>query len=260
MGNGGDDVIMGGAGADTLYGGSGKDLFYESDDGVTDVIYGGSNTDTVTYETSDHGVLLTLGESGNAGNAYVIYSTSTSTGFQLHSVLEDQLYDVENVTGSDQSDTPTGNSGDNVLIGGWGGDTLVGGRGNDTLDGGRDHDVLTGGLDSDTFRFSTMGETGSSADLITDFQTGVDHIDFSPFYSHAFENHIFHSDTLPLPTFLGSGAFTGAGNELRITTNAAHETVVQLDLPTEETNGGTGTADVEIVVHGTTPVFHDFLF
>ena len=105
-----------------------------------------------------------------------------------------------------------------------------------------------------------MGETGSNADLITDFQTGVDHIDFSPFYSQARESHLFHDNSLPVPTFLGSGAFTGAGNELRITTNSAGDTVVQLDLPTEETNGGTGIADVEIIVHSSTPVFQDFLF
>ena len=47
--------------------------------------------------------------------------------------------------------------------------------------GGAGKDIMTGGASSDTFAFKTPAEigSGSSRDVITDFQKGFDKIDFS---------------------------------------------------------------------------------
>lgn len=51
------------------------------------------------------------------------------------------------------------------------------GKGNDILRGGDGNDRMTGGADADTFVFA-----GSiNADVITDFETGVDKIDFTDY-------------------------------------------------------------------------------
>jgi Ca2+-binding RTX toxin-like protein len=67
-------------------------------------------------------------------------------------------------------------TGNDVLYGGTGNDTLIGSAGDDILDGGTDKDSLTGGTGSDTFvlRAGDGGSTVALADVITDFQDGVD--------------------------------------------------------------------------------------
>lgn len=54
--------------------------------------------------------------------------------------------------------------------------TLVGTTGEDMLTGLQGRDILTGGAGSDIFRYMSMVDAG---DTITDFQVGIDKIDFS---------------------------------------------------------------------------------
>ncbi len=168
-------------------------------------------------------------------------------------MLEERLISIENVIGTDLADTITGNGTGNELIGGFGRDTLSGAGGDDILDGGAGRDTLTGGADRDTFRVSHIG-IGSDADRITDFASGQDKIDFSPFFSRAFDFHVANED-LPPPDVIGSQAFSGAGNELRLFTNSSGQSVVQVDLD----GGGLGMNDIEIFVTGVVSV-NDFLF
>jgi hypothetical protein len=60
---------------------------------------------------------------------------------------------------------------------------------------------------------------------------------------------------LPPPDVIGSQAFSGAGNELRLFTNSTGQRVVQIDLD----GGGLGVNDIEIFVTGVVSV-NDFLF
>ena len=71
----------------------------------------------------------------------------------------------------------TGTSGDDSLIGTSGNDVLIGGAGNDILSGGEGDDILTGGLGVDTFVFSMSSDSGD--DVITDFEVGVDILNFT---------------------------------------------------------------------------------
>jgi Ca2+-binding RTX toxin-like protein len=171
-GTAGDDVLVGDEGNDSLSGGDGNDALHGGPG--ADVLAGGTGNDTVTYFDSSAGVNINLA----AGTA----SGGDATG--------DTLTGIENVIGSDdktESDTLTGDSGDNVLlglagddilVGGDGDDTLVGGPGNDIIDGGAGDDLiignadadssLSGGSGADTFRYLSMNDV---PDIIEDFDT-----------------------------------------------------------------------------------------
>lgn len=86
----------------------------------------------------------------------------------------DTFNDIENVIGSNQSDTLIGNAAANRLSGGDETDFLYGGDGDDTLIGGQNPDRLNGGAGADAFRLSIDPWSG---DTIEDFQSGEDRIE-----------------------------------------------------------------------------------
>ena len=92
--------------------------------------------DTVSFDGLAQAVSLTLNASGGG------IATSGLNGDTL-------LGGFENVVGTSQGDTITGNAGDNILIGLGGNDTLVGGDGNDKLYGGDGSDILRAGGGAD---------------------------------------------------------------------------------------------------------------
>ena len=105
-GDSGDNVIEGGDDKDTLSGGSAS----------TDEV----NGDTVSYESSDAGVTVTVNSSG----------TTTGSGGDAAS---DSISNFENIIGSGHADTLTGDGNANVIEGGAGADVLDGKGGTDTL-------------------------------------------------------------------------------------------------------------------------------
>ncbi|MEM7470504.1 MAG: calcium-binding protein [Pseudomonadota bacterium] len=111
-GGGGSDSLYGGGGNDTINGGGGADVIYLVS-GNNDVI-GGADDDTINYAGASAGVTAIL---------------SSSLG-------DDTIAGVENLVGSNESDSLTGDSGGNSINGGLGADTISGGGGADTLDGG----------------------------------------------------------------------------------------------------------------------------
>ncbi len=82
---------------------------------------------------------------------------------------------ADKVEGKAGNDTINGNGGNDLLEGDGGNDRLFGGAGNDIVDGGTGNDVLNGGAGNDIFEF---GDLVSGTDVITDFQDGVDRIEF----------------------------------------------------------------------------------
>ena len=137
----GDDLLQGKAGNDFLFGYAGAD-----------VLFGGSGEDTAYYGGSSAGVTVNL----SAGNG----EGGTAAG--------DTLFSVENVIGSGQGDTLTGDSGSNTLRGQAGADTLHATAGNDDL---------SGGADGDTFVFTP----GVDWNAVIDWQGGQDTLDFTAF-------------------------------------------------------------------------------
>ncbi|MGR3424692.1 MAG: tandem-95 repeat protein [Sagittula sp.] len=155
----GDDTLLGGSGDDTMDGGDGKDLMrgQNGNDQInggdqTDIIYGG-NQDDVLY--------------GNGGDDFVFGQAGNDSmwGGDGHDVLN----------GINGDDEMFGEAGNDSLYGGGGDDMLNGGDGDDTLDGQWRNDVLTGGAGADCFKFTTAGDM----DTITDFEDGIDVLDFS---------------------------------------------------------------------------------
>ncbi|SMX47633.1 hypothetical protein [Maliponia aquimaris] len=127
----GDDVLHGQAGDDDLIGSFGDDLLFGGPG--ADHVVGGYGTDTAFYYAFEPGVLVDLHDNSvNAGGA-----------------LGDELYQVENLHGTDQADELRGTWFENVLWGAGGADTLHGRHGNDTLVGGDGDDVLIGGVGRD---------------------------------------------------------------------------------------------------------------
>ncbi len=124
------------SGADTMQGGSGTDTFRGW--GGNDTLRGGAGND---FLTGDAGLDFLFGDVGD--------------------------------------DVLSGGLGNDKLQGGTGADTLLGGVGDDVLTGGLGRDLLVGGRGADKFVFSSAAQTGSTfqtADIIRDFQTGIDKI------------------------------------------------------------------------------------
>jgi Ca2+-binding RTX toxin-like protein len=160
-GGAGDDTINGGAGSDKMAGQEGNDTFIGG--AGADQMDGGAGIDTVDYGASASAVIVNL-------------NTGTALGGDASG---DTLIDIENLVGSPYHDTLTGNARDNRLAGGAGNDRLLGGDGADVLFGGGGSEQLTGGQHNDTFFFVTSFHSYvSNDDVITDFQVGVDVLEF----------------------------------------------------------------------------------
>jgi Ca2+-binding RTX toxin-like protein len=163
----GDDHLYGGPGNDVLNGQSGDDTL----EGGTgdDVLDGGDGIDTASYASAGTDVQVDL---------------RLATAQWTNGVGTDTLFGIENLSGSDWSDTLIGDGGVNVLHGGGmadllegggggdilygeadpdhlygddGDDSLYGGSGNDWLDGGSGDDLLFGGEGDDIVTYESAG-------------------------------------------------------------------------------------------------------
>ncbi|SNT36328.1 sulfatase-like hydrolase/transferase [Tropicimonas sediminicola] len=200
-GQNGADFLTGGIGADRVFGGQGNDT-----------LVGGEGDDTLH---GGRGINRIFGEDGldtadYSGGQEVIVSLRIHELQRVNGIRVDFLDSIENIRGTDGSDSLEGNRDSNLLVGGAGpdqlsglgandelrgqdgSDTLLGGNGADRLFGGGGRDVLKGGDGNDTLHggFGTnrlFGETGldmadySGGQTITvslrnhDFQTVSEH-------------------------------------------------------------------------------------
>jgi subtilisin family serine protease len=109
--------LNGGEGNDTLDGGFGNDML---DGGFgNDSLIGGAGIDFVTYAAASGAITVNL-----------------AAGFALGAGGNDSIFAVENIRGSNESDSLLGDSLANYLDGGAASDTLAGGEGDDWLNGG----------------------------------------------------------------------------------------------------------------------------
>jgi Ca2+-binding RTX toxin-like protein len=134
----GHDDLNGGSGADKLDGGPGNDkldggkgsVVNGVDTDANDTIAGGDDWDWVTYLAKKQAVSVSLDDQANDG----IVSSREN----------DNLVDVESVTGTRFGDTLVGNDRPNALYGTWGDDILYGRGGGDSLFGELGRDALYG--------------------------------------------------------------------------------------------------------------------
>ncbi|MGR3501852.1 calcium-binding protein [Pseudaestuariivita sp.] len=192
-GGGGNDVLRGETGADELRGGAGADKLFGGGGG--DVLYGGAGADEVTGGNGPDRAFLGQGgdkyfDNGQGGDA----GRDTVFGGAGNDTIQggggaDDFY------GQAGADIINGRAGSDLILGGNGADILTGGNGNDTINAGRGADTVDLGAGNDRFvdvsqsgafgsdtiaggggadRFVFAGQTG--ADVITDFQVGIDTI------------------------------------------------------------------------------------
>jgi Ca2+-binding RTX toxin-like protein len=147
----GEDELTGGLGGDRLQGGDRADTLHGDggDDSLAgglgnDGLSGGDGANDIADYSEDGDVTVDLRQTG---------PQETGAGF-------DTLIDVENLRGSDGSDTLIGDAGVNFLSGREGDDTLDGGPGGDRLDGG----CVSCEADTVTYERAPAGVT---ADLAT---------------------------------------------------------------------------------------------
>ncbi|MEH2069616.1 MAG: calcium-binding protein [Nostoc sp.] len=225
-GDANNDLLRGGEGIDYLYGGDGNDTIVG--DRGNDIFSGGNGDDRLIWNNGDGSDRI----SGNAGYDVVEVNGATAAGnnfrlqkdaygkaifdrlnlgpftltvdtaerFEVNGGGGDDIFDVNDLTGTglsavrfsggagndllDGSGTATpltgfGGDGYDTLIGGTGNDNLYGDANNDLLRGGKGNDILTGGGGSDRFVFNS-GTSFYAADLgvdkITDFTHTYDKV------------------------------------------------------------------------------------
>ncbi|MEJ0038742.1 MAG: M10 family metallopeptidase C-terminal domain-containing protein [Gammaproteobacteria bacterium] len=142
-----DDILAGGWENASISAGDGNDTIVGSS--ILVAVDGGNGTDTLSYADSYTAATASL-------------SGSIFTG-------------IENIVGSNVSDTLTGDGNDNIITGGDGNDTIKGGAGNDALDGGNDIDTLTyagagSGITVSLALTSAQVTGGAGTDTISNFE------------------------------------------------------------------------------------------
>ncbi|HYD67955.1 calcium-binding protein [Azospirillum sp.] len=170
------NIIRGGAGNDTLMGGAGADT-----------LIGAAGNDV--YSIGEAGDVVTEDASGGVDEV-----RTTLNAYSLGANLENLTFEGGGAFSG------TGNALDNLLRGGAGNDTLVGGAGNDTLVGGVGTDRLSGGTGDDLYTIDTAGTIVVELD-----GAGIDEVR-TTLASFRLSNAVERL------TFVGTGAFNGAGN------------------------------------------------
>ncbi|PYF09335.1 putative secreted protein (type I secretion substrate) [Rhodobacter viridis] len=206
-----------GQNANLFDGGGGNDIL--SMGGGNDTALGGRGNDTL------------FGEAGN---------DLLSGGIGRDTIWGGSGNDSE--SGGLGTDMIHGDAGNDTIDGGDGNDTLFGDAGKDVLISGRGSDIMTGGYGADRFVFANVFDSGAGAgfDTITDFNASEgDTIDLSGIDANR------HAEGDAAFTFRGTGAFTGAGAELRVV-QTAEGWLVQGDLD------GDKTADFVLTLTGET--------
>jgi Ca2+-binding RTX toxin-like protein len=149
IGNGGDNWLWGEEGNDTFTAGAGNDLV-EVGTG-NHVADGGTGNDTLSFFANGTGV------TANVTVSLLLQGAAQATGAGSMT-----LTGFENVSGSYQNDTLTGDGGNNVLAGDVGNDILNGGDGADTLYG-------DGRIIVDTHGVGTSGPITTYGDIVAAF-------------------------------------------------------------------------------------------
>ena len=257
-------LVYGGHGVDDLTGGSGADVFFFEgqrwgpDDRVDGgagrdalVISGGSGTTHIEFAAD----ALTSIESISLNNRFATDPTQTpSYELVLHNgnvaVGATLIVNGSSIPGGQQViiDGRGVHDSNLILFAGGGHDVLYGGDGADLIVGAAGADSLTGGAGADTFRYDAASDSVGLADLIGDFQSGVDKVDLSRIDASSLVggNQAF--------TWIGSNAFSGSAGQLRTYEADGYRWVAG------DTNGDS-VADFAIALQSGTPplVQGDFL-
>ncbi|WP_378942757.1 family 16 glycosylhydrolase [Paracoccus sp. R86501] len=228
-----DDTLVSTADGDRMYGMLGDDVYLVDD----------ANDKTFENPGEGHDLVISSVDWVLADNVEAL-----SLQGKLH--IDGIGNDLDNLlTGSGGRNVLAGMAGNDILDGQGGQDVLVAGTGRDTLIGGRGSDAMFGGQDQDrdTFVFDEYKEsrTGSGHDVVHDFVSGIDKLDFAQF-----DADLGQSGKQDL-TFAGSSA--GAHSVWIV--DAGDDLLLQADVD------GDAKADFEVLIRDVAALsVDDFIF
>ena len=276
FGEGGNDILNGGLGISFLDGGSENDRLILGGSSNGSGITGGAGFDVLEVTSSttlgalsgiealelSGGAVLTLSGSlftagfdpglSISGNGSIVVNLAANETFAQSSITlvagSTIGFTVNGSTGTEVikvalsglSYTINGGGGTDQIRGGNLADVILGGDGNDKLLAVGGADIITGGTGADQFRYLSASDSGigAGADIITDFATGQDRLDFRLLDSNASQSGV------QVPTYIGTSGFSGNGAaQIRWTTAGA-------DLRVEVDVDGNGLADMHILLQG----------
>ncbi len=195
VGDGQANILYGGAGDDLVQAGGGTDSIIGGDGHGNDTYDGGDDIDTLTYSSTQLGVMVNL-----------TLAQDQATGSEIGT---DQILNVENIIGGSGNDQIIGDANSNNFFGGAGNDILNGGLGTDT--------ALFSGTRSDYFiRTSLDGLSRQIIDLRdgapegTDIVVNLEILQFSD--SAIYTDFTRYQDIYSMPGWNSlSGDFNGDG-------------------------------------------------
>ncbi|CUH76671.1 calcium-binding protein [Tropicibacter naphthalenivorans] len=225
FGQEGDDTLIGGSDSDLLDGGDENDLLRGQ--AGNDEMIGGNGADTL--DGGDGNDTLTGGSGLDrlvGGNG----DDNMDGGADF-----DRLYGgngADTLNGGTGNDSLWGGNDDDLLMGGDGDDRLFGGVGVNEFDGGLGRDIYyaQAGEDILIFRDAAESATGAARDVVYGYDVGQDQIDLAAVAPGVL-------------TYLGTSAFSGTANEVRIIEYTSGSTVVQVDVNAD------GASDMELMVY-----------
>lgn len=157
------DTFKGDGQVNRIYAGKGDDWIIATD--AFDYYYGEEDFDTVDYSEFGDGVTVDLSRGGLIGTSYQLVQTNPGSPaepiFELQEieVVQQGVFEIEHVVGSDFDDELTGRAdSDDYFTGGVGDDLLSGGTGNDTYiyNRGDGLDTISGELQGDSGGYDVL--------------------------------------------------------------------------------------------------------
>ena len=232
----GDDTLIGGAGNDNLFGGFGNDTL--NGGAGRDVLNGGPGNDTVDYSGSTKSINVNLSNDHNVVNFLF------DDGFRG----KDDLFEIENLKGSNYDDDLRGDRFDNhnAIEGLGGNDTIEGLGGNDFLDGGDAEDTVTyfhspAGV-TVTLNNGWIGDPNNP--INSSFNDGFGDVSKDKLYNFENLTGSFHDDVLNGEWYDWNNIINGLAGNDTIAGNGGNDTLIG-GAGNDILNGGNGedTAD-----------------
>lgn len=161
------DQLIGDAGANVLSGGSGDDTLEGM--GGADTLDGGTGNNTASYQHW-------AGAITGGGTVLGITASLSTPGGNTGDAQGDSYINIQNLVGSNFTDTLTGDSNVNILTGGGGDDVLEGLGSGDVLDGGAGTDTASYSLAQGAVRATLFDPSDNLGDALGDSYISIENL------------------------------------------------------------------------------------
>ncbi|MDZ8104657.1 MAG: calcium-binding protein [Nostoc sp. DedQUE12a] len=274
FGENGNDILFNDAGSDVLVGGAGNDYFYVLDASGSSLLNGETGIDTADYSALSQAITLKTTGTVTKGigfgtdqlvqverifatsslNDWIDASdatspTSVTVNLSTNSLIANNVPGLgtlsftvsgfENVRGTAQNDSITGDNANNILNGSAGNDVFGGSRGNDTINGDAGVDTANYSALGQTIVLGTTGTVAKAGGFGTDQLIGVETITASTLLG----------DTINASTATGSATITAnlGTNSLSVNNVAIGGVNTNLNFTVNNFENVTGTARNDVI-------------